>query len=131
SSALPRFWPRFGDGTTDQLWPSKCSVRVSVMLGLASGANWPTAHTSRGDAPATAASTLSWPPTFGVSATVQSGEHGTAVWSISSVAAAPSGAIPHDAAPIARAGRATRAVHAISLARFRVIMRILPVTSPH
>jgi len=44
------FGPTFGLGTTDQLVPSKCSIKVSVAacLGGAIGVEKPTAHTSFG-----------------------------------------------------------------------------------
>src|ERR1700689_1994140 len=65
--------PTFGLGTTVQLVPSKCSIKVSVAdcCGGASGVEKPTAHTSFGASASTAFNWFRPLPTLGVEISFQ------------------------------------------------------------
>src|ERR1700738_1629225 len=65
--------PTFGLGTTFQLVPSKCSIKVSVAdcCGGACGVEKPTAHTSFGASASTAFNSFAPWPMCGVAALTQ------------------------------------------------------------
>src|SRR3984957_6206787 len=71
--SLALFGPIFGLGTTTQLAPSKCSIKVSVAAcwGGATGVEKPTAHASFGASASTAFNLFVPSPTLGVATLFQ------------------------------------------------------------
>src|SRR5437868_4758819 len=97
------------------------------MLGLASGANCPTAQTSSAEVPATAASELSLPPTLGLATWTQSpvqlGEPGVSA-ARPGAGTSPGPSTPQEAAP------KMSAVTEISFAFFVVVFMTILLTEP-